>query len=109
MANARDLALAETLNNDRFPIEVDITEDVAEGRIDQEDLAEAMGGKTELKRLKRELREASTALDELKLKEKTAQAQMAVRKNLLKKQVQPKNDNERKLLQLTDDKVQLCQ
>ena len=86
MANARDIALAETINNDRFPIEVDITEDVTDGVIDREDLAEAMGGKVELVRLKKDMREARTALDAAKAKESETKTQLKARTDFLRKQ-----------------------
>ena len=105
MANAKDLALAETINNDRFPIEVDITEDVESGKIDKEDLSEAMGGKAELTRLKRQFKEAQAALDQAKMKETQMRTALNRRSELLSKKQTPKNDCDRKLMAMTEEKV----
>ena len=59
--NAKDLALAEILNKDKFPVEVDITQDVLSERIPKEELADALDGEKELSRLKIELKDAHTA------------------------------------------------
>ena len=58
--NAKDLALAELLNKDKFPVEVDITQDVLSERIPREELSEALDGEKELARLKIELKDAHT-------------------------------------------------
>ena len=95
--NAKDLALAEILNKDKFPVEVDITQDVLSERIPKEELADALDGEKELNRLKLELKEAHGAWLRAKTFQEQLDSQKLRRKMLLEKKVPPQDENDKQL------------
>ena len=100
--NAKDLALAELLNKDKFPVEVDITQDVLSERIPREELADALDGEKELARLKIELKDAHSSWLKAKDLLEALEQQKLRRKMLLEKKVPPTDDNDKRLLALSE-------